>query len=89
MANVTNIEKQVNTEMSVKECRSFELGWDAIPNGEIVRAREEIKRLWGVNSDTTFISRKKGESPMSPADMMAVEIVHQKYGINAWTGERI
>lgn len=89
MVKVTNNETDSNTDISVKECRSFSSGWDAIPNGEIVRAREEIKRLWGVNSDTTFISRKKGESPMSPADMMAVEIVHQKYGINAWTGERI
>lgn len=77
-----------NKSIKIKQCKSFELGWSSMPNGFVVQAKKEIMQMWGKSSETTFISRKKGSSSMSPVEMMAVEIVHKKYGVNAWTGER-
>jgi len=71
-----------------KQCRSFEIGWASMPHGSVAKARKEIMQMWGISSETTFISRKKGKTAMSSAEMMVVEIVHKKYGVNAWTGER-
>jgi hypothetical protein len=85
----------VNTHKALKLSRivnynGFQKAWNSLPNDPIIVLnvrRELLKRLhW---SRSSFTIKRSGESPLRENEIPVIQEIFARYGLNAWTGEKI